>query len=287
MDTLWCWFFIHLFNVIEELAIWKLGLWNYWLEIESFFVSFYFLWILLKKLLQGRKASVQVWIFVCISVLIYLLPCIIEIVGWLVFLFIIPWIRLEWSLFALIKLIILLGLIQVIECWSILLDILVGCFIVIFPVFLQNILNCCFKPVFVIAFSHWLCNQNHQAVEFVSIEIKLLDVRTIVILLLLFNLPRSISVSFLHSLFSYSVQLIVVKLVLHLPVQNSNLLQRVGRIFWCHSTWSRKTIFKHLLWEWEFIFIFWFIILTIVWRCILNLVMMFLKWCLKTDKHQL
>jgi hypothetical protein len=148
-------------------------------------------------------------------------------------------------------------------------------------------LNCCFKPVFVIAFSHWLCNQNHQAMEFVSIEIKLLDVRTIVIFLLLFNLPRSISVSFLHSLFSYSVQLIVVKLVLHLPVQNSNLLQRVGRIFWCHSTWSRKTIFKRLLWEWEFIFIFWFIILTFVWRCILNLVMMFLKWCLKTDKHQL
>lgn len=41
------------------------------------------------------------------------------------------------------------------------------------------------------------------------------------------------------------------------------------------------------MWEWEFIFIFWFIILTIVCRCILNLVMMFLKWCLKTDKHQL
>lgn len=173
-----------------------------------------------------------------------MLPCIIEIVGWLVFLFIILWIGLEWSLFNLIKFTIFWGLIQVIECWRILLDILICYFIVILPVFLQNILNCCFKLGFVIAFSHWLSDQNHQTMEFISIEIKLLDVRTIIVFLLLFNLSRSIGVSFLHSLFSYSVQLVVVEFILHLLVQNSNLLQRINRIFWCHSTWSQKRIFK-------------------------------------------
>ena len=104
------------------------------------------------------------------------------------------------------------------------------------PIVLDNVPDFSFELVLVVTFADRLADQNYQTVKLIAIKDHLLDVLFIVGLLFFLDLFCNVSVSLAHSFFSYSVQLIVVHLLLKLLVQRSALLHRVRRVFafLCH-----------------------------------------------------
>jgi hypothetical protein len=119
----------------------------------------------------------------------------------------------------------------VIECVCIVFD-TVGSL----PIVLDNVPDFSFELVLVVTLADGLADENYQTVKFIAIKDHLLDVLFIVGLLFFMHLFCNVRVSLAHSFFSYSVQLIVVHLLLKLLVQRSALLHRVRWVFafLCH-----------------------------------------------------
>jgi hypothetical protein len=95
------------------------------------------------------------------------------------------------------------------------------------PIVLDNVPYFSFELVLVVTFADGLTDKNYQTVKLIAIKDHLFDVVFIVGLLFFLDLFCNVRVSLAHSFLSYSVQLIVVHLLLKLLVQRSALLHRV------------------------------------------------------------